>query len=157
MWEDISKEEKEQAIVAFEKRQKQKYTVGKWIFIGTVAVQVVLFLLLVILFRLWEDLSLKNILKGIIYLAIITIAILSGFVRDRELWYWQRCSHRTGLGLVWAGKALACFLLLLVPWFLETTQVVFFVVSIALDTITAILYFKSQALKTFFYDRFEDF
>lgn len=157
MWEDISKEEKEQAIAAFEKRKQQKYIVGKWIFIATIAVQVVLFLLLVILFRLWEDLSLKNILKGIIYLAIITIAILSGFVRDRELWYWQRCSHRTGLGLIWAVKALICFLLLLAPGILEKEQAVFFCVSIVLDIITAILYFKSQALKTFFYDRFEDF
>ena len=157
MWEDISKEEKEQAIAAFEKREAQKYIVGKWIFIGTIAVQIILFLAYFIVFRIWEDLSLKNILRGIIYLAIITIAILGGFVRDRELWYWQRISNRTSLGLIWVGKALVCFLLLLVPWFLETTQVVFFAVSIALDTITAIFYFKSQALKTYFYERFEDF
>lgn len=159
MWDDISKEEKAQAIAAFEKREKQKYIVGKWIFIVTIAVQIVLFLLYLVVFRVWEDLSLKNILTGILFLSYVPIALLGNHFRYEEWYrYRQNLSNRTFLGILWSVKVVICLLMLMAGWSgLESRQVIFLITSILLDVVAAILYFKSQALKTYFYDRFEDF
>lgn len=157
MWEDISKEKREQEIATYKEKRKRQYIVGKWIFIATIAEQVVLFLLYLVVFQVWEDLSLKNILTGILFLAYVPIVLLGNHFRYEE-WYRQNLSNRTFLGILWSVKVVICLLMLMGGWSgLENPQVIFLITSILLDVIVAILYFKSQALKTYFYERFEDF
>lgn len=159
MWDDISKEKKQKELEAFEKRQKELYPIGKWIFIATVGLQIIFAILFVVVFGLLgNDNWVAVIVKLVLLFVLVPLSLFVSYIQHEEYEYID-VTYRISIAFTLGLEGFLTFMGLLFHSVVSISGIgmALMVAMLIYDGVACALFTKSQAVKTFFHYRFDDF